>query len=376
MRYIHQLQDWTNFTYDKDLLLPKLAVVRNLQGKLIGKMQMLGFDLKQEAVLETLTLDVLKSTEIEGEFLQPEQVRSSIARHLGMDILGLVPSDRHVDGVVQMMLDATQNHQNPLTIDRLFDWHAALFPTGRSGLYKIKVGQWRTDETGAMQVISGGMGKERVHFKAPDAVRLPTEMAHFTAWFNTEQALDPVLKAAVAHLWFITIHPFDDGNGRIARAITDMQLARSEGSSQRFYSMSAQIQVQRNGYYAILEKTQKGTSDISAWLLWFLDCLMTALTTAETTLEKVLIKAKFWEKHAKTIFNQRQILMLNKLFGQFEGRLNSSKWAKMAKCSSDTALRDIQDLMDKNILRKEDFGGRSTSYVLNISGSLGCFINT
>jgi Fic family protein len=367
MRYIHQLQDWTNFTYDKDLLLPKLAVVRNLQGKLIGKMQMLGFDLKQEAVLETLTLDVLKSTEIEGEFLQPEQVRSSIARHLGMDILGLVPSDRHVDGVVQMMLDATQNHQNSLTIDRLFDWHAALFPTGRSGLYKIKVGQWRTDETGAMQVVSGGMGKERVHFQAPDAVRLPIEMAHFTAWFNTEQALDPVLKAAVAHLWFITIHPFDDGNGRIARAITDMQLARSEGNSQRFYSMSAQIQVQRNGYYAILEKTQKGTSDISPWLLWFLDCLMTALTTAETTLEKVLIKAKFWEKHAKTIFNQRQVLILNKLFGQFEGHLNSSKWAKMAKCSSDTALRDIQDLMDKNILRKEDFGGRSTSYVLNIS---------
>jgi Fic family protein len=220
------------------------------------------------------------------------------------------------------------------------------------------------------------MRRERVHFQAPDAVRLPIEMAHFTAWFNTEQALDPVLKAAIAHLWFITIHPFDDGNGRIARAITDMQLARSEGSSQRFYSMSAQIQVQRNGYYAILEKTQKGTSDISPWLLWFLDCLMTALTTAETTLEKVLIKAKFWEKHAKTIFNQRQVLILNKLLGQFEGRLNSSKWAKMTKCSSDTALRDIQDLMDKNILRKEDFGGRSTSYVLNISGSLGCFINT
>ncbi len=364
MRYIHQLQDWTNFTFDKNVLFPKLAAVSNQQGKLMGKMQMLGFDLKQEAVLETLTLDVLKSTEIEGEFLQPEQVRSSIARHLGMDIAGLVPSDRHVDGVVQMMLDATQNHQNPLTIDRLFDWHAALFPTGRSGMYKIKVAQWRTDETGAMQVVSGGMGKERVHFEAPDAGRLPTEMPHFTAWVNAEQELDPVLKAAIAHLWFITIHPFDDGNGRIARAITDMQLARAEDSSQRFYSMSAQIQAQRSGYYAILEKTQKGTPDISAWLMWFLDCLMVALTTAETTLEKVLFKAKFWEKHAKTILNERQILMLNKLLGPFEGKLNTSKWAKIAKCSSDTALRDIQDLMDKNILRKEDFGGRSTHYVL------------
>lgn len=364
MPYIHQLKDWTNFTWDNDLLLPKLAAVRNVQGKLIGKMLMLGFDLKQEAVLETLTLDVLKSSEIEGAFLQSEQVRSSIARHLGMDILGLVPSDRDVDGIVEMMLDATQNHENPLTINRLCAWQAALFPTGRSGLYKITVGEWRKDATGPMQVVSSGFGKERVHFQAPDAARLETEMQHFTTWFNAEQGLDAVLKAAIAHLWFITIHPFDDGNGRIARAITDMQLSRADGSSQRFYSMSAQIQVQRSGYYAILEKTQKGSSDITDWLIWFLDCLTVALTTTETTLERVLTKAKFWEKHATTILNERQIFMLNKILGQFEGKLNSSKWAKIAKCSSDTALRDIQDLMNKGILNKENSGGRSTNYVL------------
>ena len=366
MRYIHQLENWTNFTWDNDLLLPKLAAVRHLQGKLMGKMLMLGFDLKQEAVLETLTLDVLKSSEIEGTILPSEQVRSSIARHLGMDISGLVRSDRDVDGIVDMMLDATQNYKSPLTTNRLCDWQAALFPTGRSGLYKITVGQWRKDETGPMQVVSGGFGKERVHFKAPDAARLETEMQHFTTWFNMEQDIDAVLKAAIAHLWFITIHPFDDGNGRIARAITDMQLSTADGSSQRFYSMSAQIQVQRNGYYAILEKTQKGTTDITAWLIWFLDCLMVALMTTETTLEKVLTKAKFWEKHATTILNERQILMLNKLLAPFEGKLNSSKWAKMTKCSSDTALRDIQDLMNKGILSKENSGGRSTNYVLNL----------
>lgn len=361
MQYIHQLKDWTNFTWDNDLLLPKLATARNLQGKLMGKMLMLGFDLKQEAVLETLTLDVLKTSEIESVFLQPEQVRSSIARHLGMDILGLVPSDRDVDGIVEMMLDATQKYQIPLTAERLFDWHAALFPTGRSGMYKITVGQWRM---GSVQVVSGVLGREYVHFQAPEAARVTTEMQNFTTWFNAEQGLDPVLKAAIAHLWFITIHPFDDGNGRTARAVSDMLLACADGSSQRFYSMSAQIQVQRRGYYAILEKTQKGSYDITDWLIWFLDCLTVALTTTETTLERVLAKAKFWEKQATTILNERQILMLNKVLGQFEGKLNSSKWAKMTKCSSDTALRDIQDLVVKGILNKENEGGRSTNYVL------------
>ncbi len=364
MNYIHQDKNWAHFTWDNESLMPLLGSVRNRQGKLLGKMETLGFVFQEETLLETLTLDVLKSTEIEGEFLPPEQVRSSIARHLSMDIAGLVPSDRYVDGIVQMMLDATQNYAKPLTEERLFDWHAALFPLGRSGLYKITVGDWRKDEKGSMQVVSGSIGREHVHFQAPEASRLSTEISLFLDWFNAAQTLDPVLKAAIAHLWFITIHPFDDGNGRIARAITDMQLSKSEGISQRFYSISAQIQLKRAAYYAILEKTQKGSLDISDWLHWFLSCLSEALIAAETTLEKVLIKAKFWEKHATTILNERQILMLNKLLGQFEGNLNSSKWAKMTKCSSDTALRDIQDLIEKRVLNKALSGGRNTNYVL------------
>ena len=327
-------------------------------------MAALGFALKQEAFLETLTLDVLKTSEIEGAFLHPEQVRSSVARHLGMDIAGLIPSDRDVDGVVEMMLDATRAYQKPLTTDRLFDWHAALFPTGRSGMYKIKVGQWRDDEKGPMQVVSGGIGKEYVHFQAPDAALLDKEMRLFTDWFNDSQALDPVLKAGIAHLWFVTIHPFDDGNGRIARAITDMQLSKAEDNLQRFYSMSAQIRLQRKEYYDILEKTQRGTMDITEWLAWFLTCLEKALDATETTLERVLNKARFWEKHASTILNERQVLLLNKLLGQFEGKLTSSKWAKIAKCSPDTALRDIQDLVNKGVLQKDTAGGRSTGYVL------------
>jgi Fic family protein len=370
--YIHQQKDWTNFIWDNATLLPMLGHARHLQGKLAGRMLSLGFDLKQEANLETLTLDVIKSSEIEGEFLQPEQVRLSIARHLGMDILGLIPSDRDVDGVVEMMLNATQKYDEMLDAERLFGWHSALFPTGRSGMYRIHVGQWRKDETGAMQVVSGGFGKEKVHFQAPDAALLDAEMTQFLAWFNAEQGLDPVLKAAIAHLWFITIHPFDDGNGRIARALTDMQLSRAEGSAQRFYSMSAQIRLQRNGYYQILEKTQKGNSDITEWLAWFLECLTQSLLATDKTLEKVLKKAEFWKKHSETILNERQILMLNKFMGDFEGKLNASKWGKMAKCSTDTALRDIQDLCQKNIFMKDNLGGRSTNYVFlaqNTEGS-------
>ncbi len=363
-QYIHQLKDWANFKWDNAVLLPILSQVRHKQGVLMGKMMSLGFDLKQEAFLETLTLDVLKTSEIEGEFLQPEQVRSSLARHLGMDIQGLIPSDRNVEGVVEMMLDATQKADTPLSIERLFDWHAALFPTGRSGMYKITVGHWRKDETGPMQVVSGGIGKERVHFQAPEAGRLEEEMAGFIAFFKGKKELDPVLKAGIAHLWFITIHPFDDGNGRIARAITDMQLAKADNSTQRFYSMSAQIRVKRNGYYAILEQTQKGNLDITNWLKWFLTCLDEALDATESVLENVLKKARFWKKHAKTVLNDRQILVLNRFMGDFEGKLNTSKWAKLAKCSTDTALRDIQDLLSKHILQKEESGGRSTHYVL------------
>ncbi len=364
-RYIYEHKGWPNFVWADETLLAQLAKVRHMQGRLIGKMQALGFPLRNEAVLETLTLDVLKSTEIEGEMLNPEQVRSSIARRLGMDISGLVPSDRHVDGVVEMMLDATQKYSKPLTKERLFDWHAALFPTGRSGMYKINIGKWRNDSTGPMQVVSGAMGKERVHFQAPTAKIVGKEMNTFIKWLNAEDKLDPVLKAGIAHLWVITIHPFDDGNGRIARAIADMQLARSDESSQRFYSMSAQIRKERNKYYDMLEKSQKGSLDISEWLKWFLDCLTGALTATENTLAKVLGKARFWEKHTATALNDRQRLMINKLFDGFEVFLTSSKWAKITKCSADTALRDIQDLVAKDMLYKDPAGGRNTNYKLN-----------
>jgi Fic family protein len=363
-QYIHQLSNWPKFTWNHEDLFNILGNVRHLQGKLLGRMEALGFALKEEAILSTLTLDVIKSSEIEGEILSPEQVRSSIARHLGMDISGLIPSDRNVEGVVEMMLDATQQNELPLTAERLFSWHAALFPTGRSGMYKIVTGNWRKDETGPMQVTSGAMGKEKVHYQAPDAAILDMEMNPFMEWFNSEAKLDPVIKAGVAHLWFVTIHPFEDGNGRIARAITDMQLARADGNKQRFYSMSAQIRLERKEYYNILEKTQKGNLDIIEWLKWFLNCLIDALIATDNTLAKVLTKAKFWEKHAALTFNERQKLMLNKLLDGIEGKLTSSKWAKITKCSPDTALRDITELIAKKILCKDVSGGRSTNYKL------------
>lgn len=328
-------------------------------------MEGLGFSLQSEANLQTLTLNVLKSSEIEGEQLDAGQVRSSIARRLGMEIAGLIPSDRHVEGIVEMMLDATQQYRQPLSDDRLFGWHATLFPTGRSGMHKIIVGAWRDNEKDdPMQVVSGAMGKEKIHYEAPGADRLNTEMTQFIHWFNNEITMDVVIKAAIAHLWFVTIHPFDDGNGRIARAIADMQLARADGTFQRFYSMSAQIRTERKEYYDILETTQKGSLDISKWLIWFLQCLDRAIVATDETLATVLMKAKFWEKHAHVSLNDRQRLMLNKMLDGFEGKLNTSKWAKIARTSQDTALRDIQDLVNKKILEKEASGGRSTSYII------------
>ena len=362
--YIYQQKDWPHFTWDNAALLPILTELRRKQGRLRAYMEFLGFAKQNETLLETLTLDVLKSTEIEGEILNPDQVRSSVARQLGMDIAGLTPSDRHVDGVVEMMLDATQNFSKPLTKERLFDWHASLFPTGRSGMHKIVVGDWRDNKKGPMQVVSGPMGREKVHYEAPQAKVLEKEMRLFLKWFNAAQTLDPVLKAAIAHLWFITIHPFDDGNGRIARAIADMQLARADGDHLRFYSMSAQIRAERKKYYDILEKTQKGALDVTQWMEWFLNCLDSALDATEETFKGVLGKAKFWDKHSTTSINERQQLLINKLLDGFDGKLTSSKWAKIAKCSADTALRDIQDLINKNILQKETAGGRSTNYVL------------
>ena len=324
----------------------------------------LGFQLQQEAILRTLTSDVLKSSEIEGEKLNAAQVRSSLARRLGIEIGALKAADRHVEGVVEMTLDATRSYDRPLTEERLFAWHAALFPTGRSGMSRIRAGAWRDDRTGPMQVVSGPVGKERVHFEAPAAIRLAGEMKAFLDWFESDSQTDPVLRAAVAHLWFVTIHPFDDGNGRIARAIADMALARSEESPERFFSMSSQIRRERKRYYQILERTQKSTLDITPWLEWFLGCLGRAIEGAQTTLSAVLAKAHFWERIRAFPLNPRQQLILNRLLDGFEGKLTTSKYAKLAKCSQDTALRDILPLLEQGILIRNPQAGRSTSYSL------------
>ncbi len=365
--YIHELPDWPKLEWEHESLATLLADVRHRQGRLIGRMEGLGFEFRSEAVLQTLTQDVLKSSEIEGEKLDKDQVRSSIARRLGMDIGGLPPADRYVEGIVEMMLDATREFDKPLTKERLFDWHAAMFPTGRSGMVRITVGTWRTDESGPMQVVSGPIGKEKVHYEAPAAKRLNREMKAFLDWFSNASAketVDPVLKAGLAHLWFVTIHPFDDGNGRIARAIADMALARSEKSAQRFYSMSAQIRHERKDYYDLLERTQKGTLNLTGWLQWFLECLSRAIDNAEETLSGVLYKSQFWERLSSQPLNERQRHVINRLLGGFEGNLTTSKWAKLTKCSQDTAYRDILDLLDRAILIKNPGGGRSTSYSL------------
>lgn len=363
--YIYQLANWPRFSWEAERLAGLLAELRHRQGKLLGQMAQLGFPLQAEATLQTLTTEILKSGEIEGELLDREQVRSSIARRLGMETGGLLPADRHTEGVVEMMLDATVRYREPLTDERLFGWQAAMFPTGRSGLYKITVGAWRDNPPhDPMQVVSGPAGREQVHYQAPPAELLPDEMKAFLHWFNTATALDPVLKAGIAHLWFVTIHPFDDGNGRIARAITELQLCRADETAQRFYGMSAQIRKERNEYYHQLEQTQKGTLDITDWLQWFLQCLNRAVINADALLEQVLQKAGFWKKQEKTILNARQVMMINKLLDGFEGKLTSSKWAAITKSSQDTALRDINDLLLKKVLVKEVGGGRSTGYVL------------
>lgn len=360
--YIYQLKNWPNFQWNEQEFISLLSEVRNLQGKLLGKVELLGFELKDEANLETLIQDVIQTSEIEGEILNPELVRSSIATRLGLEHSGLEHTDRNVNGIVEMMLDATQNSNKTLSDERLFGWHAALFPTGRSGMYKIEVGKWRSNR---MQVVSGGIGREVIHYEAPKAEQLQLEMKQFIDWFNSEQDLESILKAAIAHLWFITIHPFDDGNGRLARAITDMQLSKSDGVNQRFYSMSTEINKQKKSYYTILERTQKGDLNITEWIIWFLDCLKNSIISSSTIVDKVVKKHQFWVKNARFISNERQQKMLNKLMDNFEGNLNTSKWAKMTKTSPDTALRDITDLVNKGILIKANSGGRSTHYVLN-----------
>jgi Fic family protein len=368
-KYIYERPGWPELVWNSELLTPVLADVRHRQGRLGGQMQALGFGLREEAVLQTLTADVVKSSEIEGEILDAQAVRSSIARRLGINVGGLKPTDRNVEGVVEMMLDATRNYEKALTLKRLFEWHSDLFPSGKVGTRSVSVGAWRDDANGPMQVVSGRAGRTRVHFQAPDAARVEEEMGSFLKWFNTESAhrpsgIDPVLKAGVAHLRFVTIHPFDDGNGRIARAITDLCLARSERSAQRFYSMSAQIRQERKAYYDILEQTQRNGMDVTPWLQWFLGCLGRAIDGAGALLGSVLAKARFWEQLGETPVNGRQRAVLNRLLDGFAGKLTTTKWAKLTKCSQDTATRDVRDLVDRAILVRSAEGGRSTSYSL------------
>jgi Fic family protein len=345
-------------------VMQALLHVRVQQGLLLGKASAIGFEMQDQTWLESTVQSALTTSEIEGEFLQPEQVRSSVARQMGIDMAGLVASDRHIDGLVQVLLDATTHAFAPLSEERLCGWQAALFPTGYSGMFKIQTGQWRTDSDGPMRVVSGGMGRERVHFEAPAANRLAAETSVFLAWLNAPATTDLVLKAALAHFWFITLHPFADGNGRLARAITDLLLAQADGQHRRFYSMSAAINAQKKEYYRILESCQRGDSDISEWMLWFLQVLMTTLQQADAQLDLLLSKARFWEKHRHLPLNPRQTRMVNRVFDGFEGHLTSSKWAKMEKCSTDTALRDLQDLVAKGVLKQAIGGGRSTHYTL------------
>ena len=364
MQFIHQLEEWPRFNWKVSLLVTLLGEVRHRQGRLLGRMENLGFDLCSESNLVTLTEDVVKSSAIEGEFLNPDQVRSSIARRLGITIHDEVPISRDVEGIVELTLDANRNFKEPLTAERLFAWHSALFPSGRSGMSKITVGAWRTPASGAMQVVSGPMGSERIHFEAPHADRIDSEMTVFLKWFETLQPMDPVMKAAIAHLWFVTIHPFEDGNGRIGRAITDLLLARAEGTPERFYSMSAQIEVERKDYYLQLERSQRGTLDITSWLEWFLNCMLHALVETDLKLSSVMRKSRIWELMNRMGINERQKRVMSRLLDGFEGKLNTSKYAKLAKCSEDTALRDIRMLVENGILVQNSGGGRSTSYSL------------
>ena len=359
--YLHQRENWWEFQYDREDVMNRLGPVRAAQGLMLGRMASLGFDFQDEAMLATMSLELVRSCEIEGEALNLTEVRSSIARRLGINAAGLVSASRYVDGIVEMLMDATQHYDAPLSDERLFGWHNVLFPTGRSGLYSIEVGKYRSGE---MQVVSGPMGYEKVHYEAPEPGRVTEEMRRFIDWVNTESALDPVLKAGIAHIWFVSIHPFDDGNGRITRALTDMLLARSEKSSKRFYSMSNEMELQQNEYYDILERTQRGDGDITEWLLWFLDCFGKALSSTEDTLSAVLAKSRFWEAHRNVAVNERQRKIINMQFDGFFGKLTTGKWAKIGKCSTDTALNDIRDLVSKGMLKRNDEGGRSTNYSL------------
>ena len=362
--YIWQSDAWPNWRYDLSAIANQLTTVSHAQGLLMGRLADVGMAVRDQAGIATLTDEVVKTSEIEGEVLNADSVRSSVARRLGVDIGAVAQVDRHIDGVVDMVLDATLNSDKPLSAERLFGWHAALFPTGYSGLNKITTGQWRDDSDGPMQVVSGPVGRRKVHFEAPPAHTLPKETADFITWANAATGEPALVKAGLAHLWFVTLHPFDDGNGRIARAVGDLFLARADSSLQRFYSLSAQIQRERKDYYDILERTQKGTLDVTQWLTWFLVTLYRAIESSHSTLEKVLVKALFWQRLAGVALNERQVKLLNRMLDGLEGKLSSSKWAAIAKCSPDTALRDITQLMALGVLQKSNGAGRSTGYLL------------
>jgi Fic family protein len=364
-RFIWQEATWPAMHYDLALLAPALARVSQAQGALLGRLADVGVEQRDRAGLQVLTEDVLKTSAIEGEALEPASVRSSVARRLGVDIGALAPSDRHVDGVVDMVLDASQRCHEPLSAQRLWQWHAALFPTGMGGLSRIRVGRWRDDAGGPMQVVSGPLGRQRVHFQAPPAEVLPAEMGNFVAWANADTGEPLIIKAGLAHLWFVTLHPFDDGNGRIARAVGDLFLARADGGTQRYYSLSAQIQRERKAYYQILERTQRGSLDVTAWLAWFLNALQHALDAAQQGLAAVLNKARFWQRWAQQAFNERQVLMLNRVLDGADLRLNTRQWARLARCSTDTALRDLQQLLALGVIERLPGGGRSTAYGLS-----------
>jgi Fic family protein len=360
--YIWERPDWPHFRWNSERLLPELQQAHLKQGRLLGRMEQLGFDLRIKAELHAVSEEALKSSEIEGEILNPESVRSSVARHLGVADAALGPADRNVEGIVEIAMDATKNFAAPLTRERLFGWQAALFPTGYSGLKRIKVGAWRDQSSDPMQVVSGPHGRERVHFQAPPATRLEAEMEAFLAWFNEAQALDGIIQATIAHLWFVTIHPFEDGNGRVARALADMSLTRSENSAQRFYSLSAQIRRDQSLYYDSLENTQKGDLDTTDQLLWFTGCFSRALDRAEEACASVLVKADFWQRHAQAGLNERQRKVLNRYLDGFEGKLTARKWTAIAKCSMATAQRDIADLVERGILIRNPGGSKNSNY--------------
>jgi Fic family protein len=362
--HIWERAEWPGFDWQAARVVEPLAGARLKQGRLLGSMARLGFELKLEAQLQALTEDILKSSEIEGEILDRQSVRSSIARHLGVPVAAVAPADRRTEGFVGMMLDATENHHAPLTAERLLGWQAALFPTGYSGLHRVKTGAWRDDAGGPMAVVSGPLGRQRVHYRAPPAHRVEAEMQRFLDWFNRRSEPEGLLRAGLAHLWFVTIHPFEDGNGRIARAIADQALAQSEGSGQRFYSMSSQIRKERSDYYGMLEHTQKGGLDVTEWLVWFLGCFARAIDGAEATGATVLRKADFWQRHAREPFGERQKTVLNRYLDGFEGKLTAKKWAVIGKCSIPTAQRDINDLVERGILRRNPGGSKNTSYDL------------